>query len=127
MHLGVETFLSGKNPAPEGTGIKTESRKDIFLGWLKPFRFFDVFLYFSACLAHLILFFLQCRIWRLPLIAYRSVFTAILPEISLLFYSDTPFPFSWSRQARSYGFVCRPMYVSSAYPNGMVLLKEHLL
>lgn len=29
------------------------------------------------------------------------------------FYSDTPFSLSRSRQARSYGFVCRPMYVSS--------------
>lgn len=34
------------------------------------------------------------------------------------FYSDTPFFLSRSRQARSYGFVCRPMYVSSPCPIG---------
>ena len=34
------------------------------------------------------------------------------------FYSDTPFFFSRSRQARSCGFVCRPMYVPSPCPSG---------
>lgn len=34
------------------------------------------------------------------------------------FLQWTPFSFSRSRQARSYGFVCRPMYVSSPCPIG---------
>lgn len=36
------------------------------------------------------------------------------------FYSDTPFFLSRSRQARSYGFVCRPMYVPSPCPDSTV-------
>ena len=42
------------------------------------------------------------------------------------FYSDTPFFLSRSRQARPYGFVCRPMYVSSPCPIGTAALGRTL-
>ena len=106
----------GKNPSPEGAGWKRSLERASFLcGWSLPFL--NVFLYFSVCTAHLFPLFLRCRLRRLPQSGYHFGFTAILPEISL-FYSDTPFSLSRSRQARSYGFVCRPMYVSSPCPIG---------
>lgn len=73
------------------------------------------------------LLFLRCRLWRLPQSGYRPGFTSILPEISFLFYSETPFFFRRSRQARSYGFICRLMYVSSPYLIGTATFGGHLL
>lgn len=90
-------------------------RASFLCGWSLPFL--NVFLYFSVCTAHLFPLFLRCRLRRLPQSGYRYGFTAILPEISLFLQWYTLF-LSRSRQARSYGFVCRPMYVSSPCPIG---------
>ena len=84
---------------------KAESRKGIFSVWLKPSVFKCLLVLFGV---------------------YRTPFPS-LPPMSFhgrsswnipFFYSDTPFSLSRSRQARSYGFVCRPMYVSSPCPIG---------
>lgn len=106
----------GKNPSPEGAGWKRSLERASFLcGWSLPFL--NVFLYFSVCTAHLFPLFLRCRLRRLPQSGYRFGFTAILPEISLFLQWYTLFLKS-VKAGRSYGFVCRPMYVSSPCPIG---------
>lgn len=97
---------------PGGSGV---SKGHLFCV-AEAFPSLNVFLYFSACTAYLFLLFLRCRLWR----CHRTV-TA---PVSQPFFLKYPFYLQWytlsfsrSRLARSYGFVCRPMYVSSPCPN----------
>lgn len=106
-----------KEPVTWRCRVKAESRKGIFSVWLKPSVF--------KCL--LVLF----GVYRTPFSPLPPMSSPAAATVRLplrfhghsswnipLFYSDTPFFFSRSRQARSCGFVCRPMYVSSPCQSG---------
>lgn len=90
-------------------------RASFLCGWSLPFL--NVFLYFSVCTAHLF-----------PSssdVVSGGCHSPVTAPVSRPFFLKypfflqwTPFSFSRSRQARSYGFVCRPMYVSSPCPIG---------
>lgn len=106
----------GKTPSPEGAGWKRSLERASFLcGWSLPFL--NIFLYFSVCTAHLF-----PSSSDVVSGGCHSPVTAPVSRPFFLkypfFYSDTPFFLSRSRQARPYGFVCRPMYVSSPCPIG---------